>query len=186
MTPSVGRNVPAIIFNNVLLPAPVGPTIPTLDLGFSSKVIHRKIGPFANSWGIGFDLGIQFQRNDWLFGFLMKDLTTTINFWNINQDSFSNQFEETGNVIPNDDIEITYPQIFCGVAREFNLYKDSKVEIALSNLYGAVLAQKRMELKAELNSIQLKDLYTSLKAGVYFIKITQDGVSATKKVVISE
>ena len=54
----------------------------------------------------------------------MKDLTTTINFWNINQDSFSNQFEETGNVIPNDDIEITYPQIFCGVAREFNLYKD--------------------------------------------------------------
>ena len=54
----------------------------------------------------------------------MKDLTTTINFWNINQDSFSSQFEETGNVIPNDDIEITYPQIFCGVAREFNLYKD--------------------------------------------------------------
>ena len=95
-----------------------------INLGFSSKVIHRKIGPFANSWGIGFDLGIQFQRNDWLFGFLMKDLTTTINFWNINQDSFSSQFEETGNVIPNDDIEITYPQIFCGVAREFNLYKD--------------------------------------------------------------
>ena len=69
---------------------------------------------------------------------------------------------------------------------EFSLYKDSKIEIALSNLYGAVLAQERMNLKAELNSIQLKDLYSSLKAGVYFIKITQDGVSATKKVVISE
>ncbi|MDG2164510.1 MAG: M43 family zinc metalloprotease [Flavobacteriales bacterium] len=69
---------------------------------------------------------------------------------------------------------------------EFSLYKDSKIEIALSNLYGAVLAQERMDLKAELNSIQLKDLYSSLKAGVYFIKITQDGVSATKKVVISE
>ena len=69
---------------------------------------------------------------------------------------------------------------------EFNLYKDSKVKITLSNLYGAVLAQKGMELKAELNSIQLKDLYTNLKAGVYFIKITQNGVSATKKVVISE
>ena len=69
---------------------------------------------------------------------------------------------------------------------EFSLYKDSEIEIALSNLYGAVLAQERMDLKAELNSIQLKDLYSSLKAGVYFIKITQDGVSATKKVVISE
>jgi len=69
---------------------------------------------------------------------------------------------------------------------EFSLYKDSEIEITLSNLYGAVLAQERMDLKAELNSIQLKDLYSSLKSGVYFIKITQDGVSATKKVVISE
>ena len=43
-----------------------------------------------------------------------------------------------------------------------------------------------MELKAELNSIQLKELYTSFKAGVYFIKIKQNGLSATKKVVISE
>ena len=65
-------------------------------------------------------------------------------------------------------------------------YKDSKVEIILSNLYGAVLAQKRMDLKAELNSIQLKEIYNSLKAGVYFIKITQNGLSATKKVVVSE
>ena len=55
---------------------------------------------------------------------------------------------------------------------EFNLYKDSKVKITLSNLYGAVLAQKRMELKAELNSIQLKDLYTNLKAGVYSVSYT--------------
>ena len=69
---------------------------------------------------------------------------------------------------------------------EFSLYKDSEIEITLSNLYGAVLAQERIDLKAELNSIQLKDLYSSLKAGVYFIKITQDGISATKKVVISE
>ena len=67
---------------------------------------------------------------------------------------------------------------------EFNLYEDSKVEITLSNLYGAVLAQKNVE--AKLNSIQLKELYTSFKAGVYFIKITQNGLSATKKVVISE
>ena len=69
---------------------------------------------------------------------------------------------------------------------EFSLYKDSEIEITLSNLYGAVLAQERIDLKAELNSIQLKDLYSSLKTGVYFIKITQDGISATKKVVISE
>ena len=69
---------------------------------------------------------------------------------------------------------------------EFNLFKDSKIEITLSNLHGAILAQESMELKAKLNRIQLKELYSSLKAGVYFIKISQNGISATKKVVISE
>ncbi len=91
----------------------------------------------------------------------------------LNNDSFSEL-----NIFPNPsqgDVTI-----------EFNLHKDSKVEITLSNLYGAVLTQKRIDMKAELNSIQLKDLYKNLKAGVYFIKITQDGLSATKKVVISE
>ena len=67
---------------------------------------------------------MQFQSENWIFGVLFKDLSTTINFWDINQDAFSSQYEETGNIIPDDDIEITYPQIFCGLAREFNLFKD--------------------------------------------------------------
>lgn len=69
---------------------------------------------------------------------------------------------------------------------EFSLYKKSNIDITLSNLHGAVLAQKRMAPRAELNRIQLKELYSSLKAGIYFIKFTQDGVSTTKKIVISE
>ena len=48
------------------------------------------------------------------------------------------------------------------------------------------MTKKRMGLKAELNRMQLKVLYANLKAGVYFIKISQNGLSATKKVVISE
>lgn len=95
-----------------------------VNLGLSTKLIHRKIGPFANSWGIGLDFGMQFQSENWIFGVLFKDLSTTINFWDINQDAFSSQYEETGNIIPDDDIEITYPQIFCGLAREFNLFRD--------------------------------------------------------------
>ena len=59
------------------------------------------------------------------------------------------------------------------------------MEITISNLYGAVMTKKRLGLKAELNRMQLKELYANLKAGVYFIKISQNGLSATKKVVIS-
>ena len=41
-----------------------------VNLGLSTKLIHRKIGPFANSWGIGLDFGMQFQSENWIFGVL--------------------------------------------------------------------------------------------------------------------
>ena len=97
---------------------------------------------------------------------------------------------ETGNLFLNEESfsELNiFPNPSKGDATiEFNLFKDSKIEITLSNLHGAILAQESMELKAKLNRIQLKELYANLKAGVYFIKISQNGISATKKVVISE
>ena len=97
---------------------------------------------------------------------------------------------ETGNLFLNEE-SFSELNIFPNPSKEdatieFNLFKDSKIEITLSNLHGAILAQESMELKAKLNRIQLKELYASLKAGVYFIKISQNGISATKKVVISE
>ena len=98
-----------------------------LDMGLSTKLIHRKIGPFASSWGFGLDFGMQYSYKEWDFGLLMKDFSTTINFWEINQDAFSDQYESTGNIIPEDDIEITYPQFICGVAREFKIYNDFTV-----------------------------------------------------------
>tara|TARA_Y100000589_G_scaffold10896_1_gene9014 strand:- start:676 stop:2856 length:2181 start_codon:yes stop_codon:yes gene_type:complete len=97
---------------------------------------------------------------------------------------------ETGNLFLNEESfsELNiFPNPSKGDATiEFNLFKDSKIEITLSNLHGAILAQESTELKAKLNRIQLKEIYASLKAGVYFIKITQNGISATKKVVITE
>ena len=97
---------------------------------------------------------------------------------------------ETGNLFLNEESfsELNiFPNPSKGDATiEFNLFKDSKIEITLSNLHGAILAQESLELKAKLNRIQLKEIYASLKAGVYFIKITQNGISATKKVVITE
>ena len=95
-----------------------------LDLGLSTKVIHRKIGPFANSWGFGLDFGMQYSYNNWNFGLMMKDFSTTLNFWDIHQDAFSDQYESSGNMIPEDDIEITYPQFIGGVAIEFKIYQD--------------------------------------------------------------
>ena len=69
---------------------------------------------------------------------------------------------------------------------EFELYQESQIQITLSNVYGSVLAQQDLKMKATNNSVQLKDLYTSLKAGIYFVLLSNNGASITKKVVITE
>ena len=45
-----------------------------LNIGVNAKVIRRIIGDFASSWGFGLYLGIQFNRNDWKFGAMVRDI----------------------------------------------------------------------------------------------------------------
>ncbi|MEP0480091.1 MAG: PorV/PorQ family protein, partial [Nonlabens sp.] len=57
--------------------------------GANAKVIRRVIGEFANSWGFGFDVGLQFKRGDWQVGFMARDITTTYNTWAIDEEKFA-------------------------------------------------------------------------------------------------
>ena len=60
--------------------------VPGWNYGVNAKVIRRIIGDFASSWGFGLDLGIQFESNDWKFGLMARDITTTFNAWAIDAD----------------------------------------------------------------------------------------------------
>jgi hypothetical protein len=95
-----------------------------LSVGATPKVVHRKIGPFATSWGFGLDLGAQLQRGDWQFGLMLKDISTTFNAWAF---SFTDEEKEvldiTGNDIPVKSLEITRPTISLGVGYK----KDFKI-----------------------------------------------------------
>lgn len=86
-----------------------------LLLGGNVKVVHRRIGPFANSWGFGADIGLQYHRGNWQFGVLAKDITTTFNAWSF---SFTEDQKEilalTNNEIPINSVEITKPQLLLG------------------------------------------------------------------------
>ncbi|MCB0639565.1 MAG: hypothetical protein KDC54_23225 [Lewinella sp.] len=97
---------------------PKGPVL----IGGSIKVVHRRIGSFATSWGFGADLGVQWVRPKWRFGILARDLTTTFNAWSF---SFTEDEKEvlqlTGNEIPISSVEITKPQVIVGVSRRFAL-----------------------------------------------------------------
>src|SRR5690625_7308284 len=47
-----------------------------LHFGANAKIIRRIIGKFADSWGFGFDLGVQYKLQDWQFGLMARDITT--------------------------------------------------------------------------------------------------------------
>lgn len=94
--------------------------------GINAKVIKRVIGKFANSWGFGFDFGLQFDRNDWHFGLMLRDITTTYNIWNIDED----EFKKISNAIPgkNQDLpessEITLPKAQFGISKKFEFHNE--------------------------------------------------------------
>jgi hypothetical protein len=86
-----------------------------LNLGGSAKVIHRKAGEFGKAWGFGFDLGAQYKINNWRFGVMAKDVTTTFNAWSYNTELLEPTFSLTGNEIPKNSTEITLPKLIYGI-----------------------------------------------------------------------
>jgi len=97
-----------------------------LNIGFNAKVIRRVIGEFANSWGFGLDAAIQFERNNWQFGLMARDITTTFNAWSIDEAQFatiSGAVEGQNQELP-ETTEITIPKLQLGVARKFVFHYD--------------------------------------------------------------
>lgn len=94
-----------------------------VKFGVNAKIVRRTIGNFASSWGFGFDAGIQFERNNWKFGVMARDITTTFNSWAINEA----EFDKIKDAIPGQNqelpetTEITKPKLQVGVARDFRI-----------------------------------------------------------------
>ncbi|MDP3353855.1 MAG: hypothetical protein Q8S44_08955, partial [Flavobacteriaceae bacterium] len=97
-----------------------------IKFGVNSKIVRRVIGDFATSWGVGFDIGLQFEKEQWKYGLMLRDITTTFNAWSIDQAGF----EKIQAAIPgqNQDkpetLELTLPKAQIGVARTFAFNRD--------------------------------------------------------------
>jgi len=101
-----------------------------LNVGLNAKIVHRKIGDFASSWGFGLDAALQFQTNsEWKFGLMLRDITTTFNAWSIDQD----EYDKIKNAIPGENqespetLELTKPKAQFGVAKSFHIFRDFKI-----------------------------------------------------------
>ncbi|MNU96916.1 hypothetical protein D3C71_869700 [compost metagenome] len=90
--------------------------IPGLSLGGNFKVIYRKVGDFAKSWGFGLDAGVTYEKSDRLkFGAVIRDVTSTFNAWIFTLDDQTKEvFTLTGNEIPRNGLELTLPRIILG------------------------------------------------------------------------
>ena len=100
--------------------------------GVNSKVIRRIIGKFASSWGVGFDLGLQFERNDWYFGLMLRDITTTYNIWNINEEEYAtikNAVAGQNQDLP-ESTEITAPKAQLGMSKKMIFHYDYSLLVA--------------------------------------------------------
>ncbi|NNC69814.1 MAG: PorV/PorQ family protein, partial [Flavobacteriaceae bacterium] len=113
------------------------------SIGANAKVIRRRIGDFASSLGFGVDAGLQYNANNWQFGLMVRDITTTFNAWSFEDseldriiaiyDDFNNDILNDGDpsnddqVIPTvtpEKLEITKPKMQLGVARKFTIARD--------------------------------------------------------------
>ncbi|MBD79242.1 MAG: hypothetical protein CL840_10005 [Crocinitomicaceae bacterium] len=95
-----------------------------LSVGLNAKVIYRKIGSFAQAWGFGIDLAGQYQLKQWNFGAVLRDATSTFNAWSYSLDQNTiDVFQQTGNEIPENGLELTLPRLILGVGREFEIKK---------------------------------------------------------------
>ncbi|WP_455423549.1 putative type IX sorting system protein PorV2 [Aestuariivivens sediminicola] len=106
-----------------------------LNYGVNAKVIRRIIGDFASSWGFGLDLGIQFETgNDWKFGVMARDITTTFNAWAIDEDEFNTIRDAVAgqNQELPETTEITIPKLQLGVSKLLTFNYDYKLLTAVN------------------------------------------------------
>lgn len=94
-----------------------------ISAGVNAKLVYRNVGKFANAFGFGFDVGaIYHSDSGWNYGAMLRDATTTVNFWNVDQKELSAIVNgEEFNPAPKDKMELTMPKLNIGASRNFDI-----------------------------------------------------------------
>lgn len=159
-----------------------------LSAGGNVKVIHRKVGDFANAWGFGLDAGLQYEHDRWNFGLMGKDITSTFNAWTYNTESLQDVFAQTGNEIPQNGLEVTLPKLIGGVAYKFNLSKKITAT-PMVDLDFTFDGKRNVPIKSDVVSIDPKgglelayDDFIFLRGGVANIQTVQNIDASTSTI----
>jgi hypothetical protein len=92
-----------------------------LEWGVSAKVVHSRLGPFANAWGYSLDAGLLYQWRDYRFGVNLMDITTMMKFWTVDAERLQPLADEFGDEVPAGENELIKPAVKIGIGRFFDL-----------------------------------------------------------------
>lgn len=150
-----------------------------LRMGANAKVIRRIVGDFGNAWGFGLDAAMQYDRNNWKFALMARDITTTFNAWSFNlSEEMKNVFSITGNSIPENSLEITLPKFILGGARKFNFF-NSRISILTELDFDLTVDGKRNVL-IKSNPLSA-DPHFGIEAGYLGIIFLRGGIGNIQK-----
>ncbi|MCR5454666.1 MAG: hypothetical protein K6F33_06740 [Bacteroidales bacterium] len=90
--------------------------IPALTIGGNVKLIYRHEGEFANAYGFGIDLAAKYSWHQLSCAAVLKDATTTFDFWSVNESKFDSAYLATGNSVPESRLEQRSPSLVLSVA----------------------------------------------------------------------
>jgi hypothetical protein len=117
-----------------------------LSYGANVKVIRRVVGEYGKSWGFGLDAGFQYKKGKFIFAAVGKDITSTFNSWSYNADKLSTVYTNTGNDIPKNSTETTYPRIVLGAAYQtaintkFNILAETNINFTTDGKRNVLLS----------------------------------------------
>lgn len=109
--------------------------------GVTAKVLHSRLGPFANAWGYSFDAGLQRRGERLQFGVNLQNLPALMKFWTVNESQLEGLTEfihpETGKpeTLPEGANEYVKPSIKIGLSTLIHIGDFSVLTALDSDIY---------------------------------------------------
>lgn len=159
-----------------------------LNIGFNAKIIHRKAGEFATSWGFGFDAGLQYADKRLKIGIVARDVTTTFNAWSFNiNEKMREVFYVTNNEIPVKSTELTAPRLIAGgsynfkISNKMNLLAEADLDLTFDGRRNTVISFNPVSIDPKLGLEGSYNEVFFIRAGINNFQKALDDADITNK-----
>ncbi len=162
-----------------------------INFGGNAKVIYRSVGTFAKAWGFGLDAALQMRKDNWRFGLVARDVTTTFNAWSF---TFSEKEKEilylTKNDIPVKSTELTAPRLIAAAGynfvfnKKFSLLAEADLHFTFDGKRNTVISTNAISIDPNIGVEANINNSVFLRAGISnFQKALEDGDTTNQKKV---